>query len=95
MRLVKWTDEDGLKHQSWIKDHESDKMAPEGILNDPPSLDLIDWEEVKRLIHNRLVDQNIQTWDDITKHQNAITTIVSSTIKRYIIALFRESERDG
>jgi hypothetical protein len=94
MRLVKWTDDDGYKHQSWLKDHEPASLACEGILNDPPSLDQIDWQEVQKVIHNRLVDQDIKNWDDITRHQNAVTSIVNSTIKRYIIALFRRSERD-
>lgn len=93
MKLVTWTDDDGLKHQSYIKDHEPDHLASQGISNDPPSLDIIDWDEVKKVIWNRLVDQGIRDWSDIQRHQNAISSIVNSTVKKYIIALYRSVER--
>jgi hypothetical protein len=93
LKLVTWTDEDGYKHQSYIKDHEPDAMASQGIPNDPPSLDIIDWNEVKRTIHNRLVQQGIRNWTDIQRHQKAITSIVNSTIKNYLVALYRSAER--
>lgn len=93
MKLVTWQDEDGYKHQSYIKDHEPDDLAPQGILNDPPSLDILDWTEIKREIHNRLVDQGIREWKDIQQKQNVIGPIINSVLKRYIIALYRSVER--
>jgi hypothetical protein len=93
MRLVTWIDEDGYKHQSYIKDDEPDALASEGIPNDPPSLDIIDWEEVKKTIHNRLVDMGIRDWQNVQQRQNAITAIINSTMKGYIIALYRSIGR--
>lgn len=95
MKLVTWTDENGYYHQSWLKDHEPDDLAPQGLLNDPPSLDILDWDEIKRTIHNRLVQQGIRDWSDIQRNQKSITGIVNSTMKNYITALFRSAERSA
>lgn len=93
MKLVEYTDLDGFKHLSWIKDNESDDKAKEGISCDPPDLSRIDWEQVKREINNRMVDMRLTDWDKVVKHQNALGSIINSVIKKQLVFLFREGER--
>ena len=92
MKLVKWTDHDGYKHLSWLKDNEPETNAKNGLSHDPPDVNRIDWEQVKRELHNAMVDKELQSWDDIQKHQTALTSITASVIKKYLVFLFREGE---
>ena len=42
MREVEWTDKDGFRHRSLVRDTDPDSAAPSGILKDPPDLDGLD-----------------------------------------------------
>lgn len=90
MRLIKWTDEAGYDHLSLVRDGDPDDFAPYGIPVDPPPLDLIDWEAVKRDLHNQLVGREITTWEDVQKNQNGVTNAVRSALVRRVVELFRQ-----
>lgn len=96
MRLVEWTDTNGWKHLSWIKDNDKPEQAQNGLRHDPPDVNRIHWEEVKKELHNAMVDKKLENWQDIQKHQAALTSITASVIKRHLVYLFREGEyRNG
>ena len=92
MRLVVWEDKGGYKHRSLVKDGDADTAAHGGIPVDPPDLELLDWEAVKRDIHNQLVELGVTTWADWQRKQNGLHSIVASPLKRQLIALFRQEE---
>lgn len=92
MRLVQWTDKHGYKHRSLVRDDDPDEMASQGILQDPPSLDELDWEAIKRDIHNRLVDAGLVSWRDVQEKRGLRGAILSS-MKRELIQLYREAEK--
>lgn len=94
MRLVEWIDPDGYKHLSWLKDSQPDSAAPNGLQADPPDINRLDWEEIKREIHNQMVEQRLTTWLDVQKRQNAISGIVLGVVRKPIVALYRSTE-DG
>jgi hypothetical protein len=89
MRLVEWTDEQGYKHLSFLRDSDPDKVAPQGIPYDPPNLDQLDWESVKREIHNELVSRRLIKWDDVKVSQDGVTNVVRSVLTRRILMLYR------
>lgn len=89
MRLVKWTDEAGYNHLSWVKDNASDLAAPEGLPADPPDLNGIDWEVVKRELHNHLVDRNLIDWAAVCQSENGLNSAILSVLKRRLQSLYR------
>lgn len=90
MNLVKWTDENGYEHQAWMRN--GDKDPAKGITHDPPDLNRLDWEEIKRNIHNALVNQNLVTWEDVQAKQNAIGGIILAEVRKPILALYRSND---
>lgn len=95
MRLAEWIDENGYKHLAYVKEGTHlNGNAPVGIGADPPDINRLDWEQIKREIHNQMVEQRLLTWDDIQKHQNALAGIVLGVVRKQIVALYR-SINDG
>ena len=93
MRLVIYEDERGYKHRSLLRDRDPDTMAPKGIIQDPPDLSLLDWEGMRRDIHNALVEQGLVTWADVQRAQNAVSGIVKGVIANRIVALYRQKDK--
>lgn len=92
MRLVKWTDQYGYKHRSLVRDADPDDMAEQGIRQDPPSLDELDWEGVKRDLHNSLVDMELTSWREV-QQRGGIPGAILGAVKRRLISLYREAEK--
>ena len=92
MRLVNWTDENGYKRRSLVRDNDPDTEAESGIRKDIPSLNELDWEDMKRTLHNYLFDNGVFTRDDVTRLQNSVTNAITATFRRQIINLYRRQE---
>lgn len=96
MREVRWTDEDGFEHRSLIRDHDSDEMAPHGVPLDTFSVeDQIDWESVKRELHNLLVKSGLLTWEDVMRSQHGLKNISYRVFKPHLVRMFKEMNKDG
>ena len=93
MKVVKWTDKDGYKHLSLLRATDPDELATRGmgIPHDPPSLDSLDWETLKKKIHNALVDRRLSTWKEVQLSGNGIMSALS-VLRREIVALYRSRE---
>lgn len=94
MREVAWMDRHGYKHVSLIRDDMSDDMAEQGIPLEPPKLDKLNWEEVKRDLHNALIDQRLFGWQDVQRAQNALTGILVRVLKRQLVLLYRIEDQE-
>lgn len=90
MKQVEWIDDNGYKRISWLRDNQPLDKASEGIPNDPPDVNRIDWEQVKRDLHNAMVEKKVFSWTDVQREQNALTGIINSVIKKHLVFLFRE-----
>lgn len=91
MREVIWTDEDGYRHRSLVRNEDTDDEAPYGIRKDPPDVGRIDWAGVRRDLHNALVDGGICSWRDVQK-LGGLRGAILSALKRRLVALYREVE---
>lgn len=89
MRLVEWSSEDGYKHLSLVKDDDTDDMAPYGISRDPPNIDQLDWQAIKRDLHNALVERRLTDWRDVQKNQDSLAGAVMSVLHRQLKILYR------
>jgi len=96
MKLITWTDKDGFQHRSWVRDQDPEEMAEQGILQDPPNLEALDWEGIKRDLHNALMDAGLYSWRDVQNQGAAdgLRGAILSSIKRRLITLYREAQ-DG
>lgn len=72
-----------------LRDEDPDHLAPAGIPKDPPDIQRLDWEEIKRLIHNELVDRGLETWADVENSQNGISSSILAVLKRQLVGLYR------
>lgn len=93
MRLVDWTDKYGFKHKSLVLDTDPDYKAPEGVLQDPPDIRQLDWDEIARELHNALVDRGLLTWMDVQREQTGISGAVNAVLKNRIVRLYREAAK--
>jgi hypothetical protein len=89
MKIVVYEGKDGYKHRALLRDSDPDHAAPQGIPQDPPDLNRIDWEEVKRELHNLLVERELITWEDVMKSQNGVSSSILDVLKRKVIMLYR------
>lgn len=90
MRKVIVEDRLGYTRAYLVRDEDPDDAAETyGIALQPPDLDRINFSHVKKKIHNELVRMGLFTWEDVVKHQNAVTRIVQAAIKREVIQLFK------
>jgi len=87
MNRVKWTDDQGYKHVSLTLGKPEDGM----ILD----LDLsqMDWEAVKRDLHNRLVEKDLLKWQDVMDKGGLQSAIVSA-VKPHLIQVFKKASKD-
>ena len=89
MRTVEWEDRNGYRHRSLVRDTDHDSMAPNGILQDPPDLGLLDWEGIQRDMHNAMVERNIRTWGDLQLCQCIQYIVAQSGLGRRLKLLLK------
>ena len=90
MRLVSWVDKDGWKHRSLVKDDDPDDCAPHGIPQDPPDVHDLDWDGIKRDLHNRLVDLGLYDYADLVKQQTGVTSATLSALRKRVVELYKQ-----
>ena len=94
MRHVEWTDGRGYLRRSLVRDGDADALAPLGVPQGVPDLSKIDWKDFQRDLHNELHRRGLFTWEDVQRSQNGLTGAVLATLRRRLIALYREANRD-
>ena len=92
MRKEIWTDENGFRRISMLRDNDPPHMASRGIPIEIP-LDDLDWEEVKKRLNNALIDRGIYTIEEVSRNQEALTGAVLYALRRPILELYKESAR--
>lgn len=90
MKIINWIDDDGYKRQRAIKEGEPDELAIDGIPLEPPDLERLDWEQLKRDLYHNLMNRDLVSWQDVQFSQNGVTSAILATFKRPLIALYRE-----
>lgn len=93
MKQVKYTDEQGRKHLSTIRDMDSDPSI--GFLQSPPDLDRLNWQELKVNLHNLLVDKKLFTIEDVQRYQQEFNHAVLVAISKPIFRLYQEEHNNG
>jgi hypothetical protein len=94
LKLVNWVDENGCKRRSLIRDSDPEHTANHGIHKDIPNLDELDWDRLRRNLHNNLFDNNLFTREDVQKSQNGITNAILATFRKEIVYLYRRQGKE-
>ncbi len=71
-----------------------ERDAHMGLIDDPPNLDELDWEQIKKELHNLLVKRAIISIDSSQELKNLSNTIVS-VVQPKIVALLRQKKANG
>jgi len=88
MKTITWTDRDGWKRRSVVRDNDTEAEAEFGIPAGPPDVRMFDWDAIMRDINNSLVDAGLFDWMDVQRSQNGLN-IATSVIKRHLIVAYR------
>lgn len=94
MRQVLWEDERGYKHLSLLRDNDPDTDAHKGIPVGVPDVEQINWDDVKRDLHNFLVERRLHEYQDVIQSQNGLDMAVRAALKRRLALLYRMQEME-
>lgn len=88
MKRAIWTDNNGVKHVSLIRDTDNEMLAQHGIPADPPDLEEI-FKDGALEFHNRLVERGILDYNDVQAAQTAISNLLLEVFKNKIVMAFK------
>ncbi len=91
MRLVRYEDEDGFAHQSFIKENMPLVDAHMGVPHDPPDITRLDWQAIQVEINNLLLERDLITLKDITNKRGMLENTIKSIIVPKLIQLYKEN----
>lgn len=90
MRKVEWVDSYGYRRASLLRDDDPDEIRESGVLVGPPNLDRLDWDEIKRDLHNELFKRGLFTWHDVQARQTGVKGAVLAVLRKRVAMLYRE-----
>lgn len=92
LREVIWKDERGFVRKALVRNGDPDELAPEhGLPRDPPDLDGLDWEAIKRDLHNELTRRGLYDYQDVQRKQNSVSKAVRTVVTRRLLRLYKEN----
>lgn len=96
MKEIKWTDSDGRRRVRLIRNRDPASVAQtQGIPQEPPDLDRLNWEQIKVDLHNRLMDLGLLTWKDVQRSQTGVTSAILTVLRKRVINLYKEKSKGG
>jgi len=85
LKILTYKDENRYLRRSLVKD---DDTTPEyGIPQDIPDINGLDWDGIKRELHNELTQAGLITWQDVQRGN--LMPIVNKVLKRNLIVLYK------
>ena len=91
MRLVRYTTEDGWKYQSWITEEMLVSESEKGIPHNPPDVTRLPWGDIKREMHNLLIDRNLITLKNVDENPGMLGNTILKIIQPRLVALYKEN----
>lgn len=93
MKLVEWKDSDGYMRRRWLKDSDPNEMGMQGIPEESPDMDALDWDNIRRNLHNQLMARGLYSFHDVQRSQNGVTATIRSAVVRPLLDLYRQQEK--
>lgn len=88
MKLLTYTDTDGFKHKSLVRDTDTDPSV--GLLKSPPDLNQLNWHAIKLTLHNSLLDKGIITLEDAQSKSNEFNQCVLAAVAKPLFRLYQQ-----
>lgn len=88
MKRVVWMSTDGYKHCAVIPDNEPVYNYSMGIPCDPPDINQINWEAVKRELHNLLVERELIVMADVNRKPENLKSAANAVLYKRLVALY-------
>lgn len=92
MKVVMWTDINGVKHRSVLQDDMPETRPRTGYLSDPPDVIHLNWNKLAIQLHNELVNRGLFTYQDVINSQNGITGAVLAVFRKKVKDLYKQQE---
>jgi hypothetical protein len=92
MKRITFVDDDGYERAVLLPYGAPNEAVEFGVPSEPPNLDRVDWDGVKRDLHNALMAENILTWEDVQAGQNRVSAICRRVFARRVLELYRTPE---
>ena len=89
MKRVEWTDEKGWKRARLVQD-EILQPVDEGVPLEPPDIERMDWNGIKRDLHNELFVRGLIDWQAVQQSRDGLTAAILAAIRRPLQNLYRE-----
>ena len=93
MKPVIYTDKNGYKRRSLVRDNDDESDGELGIPYGPPDIRQLDWDRMLKDMHNALASAGLFNWKDAQESRVGISA-ATSVLKRELIQLYREEDRD-
>ena len=90
MKRVDWTDERGWKHARLVQRDDVLQDPNEGIPLEPPDIERLDWEAIKRTLHNELFNRGLIDWRSVQRSGNGLQAAIQAALHRPLQSLYRE-----
>jgi len=89
MKTIKWTDAKGWKRARLVQD---DILQPvdEGIPLEPPDIERLNWDAIKKALHNELFNRGLINWQDVQASGNGLGAAIQAALHRPLQNLYRE-----
>jgi len=88
MKPIIWTDSNGRKRRSLIKDGDGIEMAKYGVPADPPDIRSLDIEALLNEIESLQYQYGLYTWRAALDNQVGMQAIINA-FKRKLLELYR------
>lgn len=88
MKLLIYSDSDGYNQASLVRDTDSNPTL--GLLQSPPDIRQLDWEQIKKDIHNKLLERGLITLRDIQIRNVEFNQVVMSSVVKPIFGLYQK-----
>ena len=89
MNVESYVDERGYKHRVLVS---NDGDIESGITQDPPDILSLDWEAIKRDLHNELLEHRVINFSDVQSNHNILSRIVKTVLVKRLVMLYKERQ---
>ena len=88
MRRVIYTDDEGVRRISVIRDNDPDSEAEFGLPVHSPNILELDWEAMALELQNLIVDRGLLTTQDVMDKKGQLRNAIQLVVGRKIKALY-------
>lgn len=97
MKRLQWFDARGYLRQALVREEDTLEMAQrgQGLPADPPDVEDIDWEVVRRNLHNALAQYHLTTLEQVNHSTAPLSSVCNKALKAEILRLYQRKGQGG